>query len=413
MAGKRGKWEYRDHWIDNNVAGSDQFYVYWYEYAGLERKRKVCRRSLKTRSFEEAQDRLIEFVMARDTESEDALVVSILERYCREVTAHLPSAEAAGRARDLLIEVLDGHERVYDLTAKFQRDFILKVWRERYGHSVGYMSRNMSVLAAAITHCGIKNPPRIHYNKNWIAEKLRAPAPTAGKWIPKDDELARFIDHIQSDHTFHWMIIALNTACRPEAAIDLGPDQIDLDARLVHLNPEGRPQDPRKYRPDIRLTDNLAAWAEVMPICVQDVKTEEEREELEKRRSWKLRERYVPYRSIDSLQSVFARTRIRKGVSLPKLVPYSIRHKMTTVLRTKQVPEDQVSMLLGHRRPEFRTTRLYGEYDPAYLRDAASAIDEFLWELNKRTDRSLLPPSVGASASGNNVVRFAKSGLTS
>lgn len=393
MPRKRGKWEYREHWIDNNVVGSSNYYVYWYENERTKRAGKQSRKSLKTSSFENAQDKLIQFVLNKATENSDALVVPVLKRYLKDVASKRPSAEAAGRAVALFAEVLEDTERVRDLTEEFQREQILKSWRDSYGHSAGYMSRNMSVLAAAIEHCGIETRPKIHYNKNWIADKLHIPAPVAGRWIPKDDELVRFIDALVSDRAFYWTIIALNTACRPEAALDLGPDQIDVDARLVHLNPEGRPQEPTKYRPDIRLTDNLAGWTEEMSTGIQDTKSPTEREALARNKPWKLRERYVPYRDLDSLQSVFIRTRAKKSVELPKLVPYSLRHKMTTVMRTKQVPEDQVAVLLGHRRPEHRTTRLYGEYDPGYLRDAACAIDEYLWELNKRTDRDLFARS--------------------
>lgn len=406
MSGKRGKWEYRGHWIDNNVPGSGNYYVYWYEFSGVQRTRKVRRKSLKTESFEQAQDALIQFVLDKTTETDDALVISVLKRYTEEVTAKLPSAGPADRARELFLEVLDGAERVRDLSEEFQREHILRVWRETNGHSVGYMSRNMSVLAAAIEHCGIKDPPKIRYNKNWIAEKLRAPAPVAGKWIPKDDELARFIDGLKSDTAFYWTIIAINTACRPEAALDLGPDQIDLESRLVHLNPEGRAQEPTKYRPDIRLTENLAGWAEAMPTRIQDTKSETEQEFLASAKPWKLRSRYVPYRNVDSLQSVFNRTRVRDDINLPRLVPYSIRHKMTTVLRTKQVPEDQIAVLLGHKRPEYRTTRMYGEFDPSYLRDAADAIDEYLFELNMRTDRDLFAPIRCKSVASDNVVQL-------
>ena len=209
---------------------------------------------------------------------------------------------------------------------------------------------------------------------------------------------------------FRWIIIAINTACRPEAALDLGPDQIDLDSRLVDLNPEGRPQEPTKYRPAIRLTENLAAWSEVMPSAIQDVESIEEQEQLARERPWKLRARYVPYRTVDSLQSTFNRTRAKEAVGLPRIVPYSIRHKMTTVLRTKQVPEDQVSVLLGHRRPEYRTTRLYGEYDPSYLRDAADAIDEYICELDMRTDRDLTPPSCCKTVASEKIIRLRSKG---
>ncbi len=34
MPMKRGQWEYRGHWIDNNLPGSTNYYVYWADTAG-------------------------------------------------------------------------------------------------------------------------------------------------------------------------------------------------------------------------------------------------------------------------------------------------------------------------------------------------------------------------------------------
>ncbi len=67
--------------------------------------------------------------------------------------------------------------------------------------------------------------------------------------MPKDDELARFIESLDSDYTFRCLIIALNTACLPEAALDLGPGQIDVENRLVDLNPEGVRRSPASTAP--------------------------------------------------------------------------------------------------------------------------------------------------------------------
>lgn len=88
------------------------------------------------------------------------------------------------------------------------------------------------------------------------------------------------------------------------------------------------------------------------------------------------------------------------------MVPYSIRHKMTTVLRSKGVSEDHVSMQLGHRNPEHRTTRLYGEFDPAYLADCADAIDEYIFDLNKRTDRDLFAQNCCKSVANDKIVNL-------
>jgi hypothetical protein len=60
----------------------------------------------------------------------------------------------------------------------------------------------------------------------------------------------------------------------------------------------------------------------------------------------------------------------------------------------------------AHRRPEYRTTRLYGEYDPGYLRDAADAIDEYIWELNHRTDRDLFAPDCCKTVASEKVNRL-------
>lgn len=65
-------------------------------------------------------------------------------------------------------------------------------------------------------------------------------------------------------------------------------------------------------------------------------------------------------------------------MNLPKLSVYSFRHKGTTVLRKAGVPVEQISYQLGHRRPEERSTRGYGEYDPKYLMDATVALEAWI-----------------------------------
>lgn len=95
-------------------------------------------------------------------------------------------------------------------------------------------------------------------------------------------------------------------------------------------------------------------------------------------------------------------------IDMPGMVPYSIRNKMVTVLRAKQVPGSQRSMWLGHMDEEERqvTSRSYGAYDPSFLKDAADATDAFLFELNKRTDRDLLANSHCKSIANRNVIDF-------
>ncbi len=392
MSRSRGKWEYRGHWINNNVRGSDTFYAHWYEGAHAKRKGRPCRKSLKTGDLEEAKDKLVAFVLRKQTHDEDALILSVLAKYHAEVAPKLRSREQARRTMELFKEVLEGPERISDLSERFQVDYILKVWRARHGHAAGYLARNMNMLSAAVRYCGAQPTPRIIHDPRTIAKLLRIPPPVAGKWFPRDDDdLARFIDNLGSEMAFRWTVIALNTACRPEAGLDLGPSQIDHKLGLIDLNPEGRPQQPTKFRPVIRLTENLAGWVRSWDKRLQMVRDKKEFEEFKETAPWKLLPRFVPYRSTHSLQREYKRVRQKKAVCLPKIVPYSVRNKMITVMRMAQVPGSQRSLWLGHAdQEESRTTsRSYGEFDPVYLKDAADATDAYLWELNKRTDRDL------------------------
>jgi len=257
----RGYWEYRGHWL-TKASGSDSFYACWYDSERAQRTGKTRRKSLKTADIEEAKDRLVAFVLSRETYHEDALILSVLHRYYEEVARDLPSQPQAKRTLALFKEVLDGPERISDLTEGFQVDRILKPWLARHGHAAKYLSRNMSMLTAAMRHCRIPNPPKIIYDPNTLAKMLRIVPPKMGRWFPRsDDDLARFLDNLTSDAAFRIAMIMLNTGCRPEVAIDLGLDQADFDNMLIDLNPRGRLETPTKRRPSLRLTETQpAGW---------------------------------------------------------------------------------------------------------------------------------------------------------
>lgn len=100
-------------------------------------------------------------------------------------------------------------------------------------------------------------------------------------------------------------------------------------------------------------------------------------------------DRYCGYDTIEGVKTALQALRARESVNLPLISPYSFRHKVTSVLRTSRVPEDQVSQMLGHRRANLRTTAGYGEWDPTYLADAAAAIDAWFARVQKYCTRAL------------------------
>jgi integrase len=136
----------------------------------------------------------------------------------------------------------------------------------------------------------------------------------------------------KTPHLLKFCVIGLNTLARPEAILELGPDQVDLNRRLLNLNPPGRKQ-TKKYRPQVPITDTLLPWL------------------IECNAS-----RYILYRNspIANIKGSFGKAAAEAG--LQRVTPYCLRHTMATELRARSVPEWEVMGMLGHRNKATRTS---------------------------------------------------------
>jgi integrase len=366
-------------WIGSEP-GRPGLYRYWYD-AGTG---KTARARLEATDPELAKLELAQLVLAGAPKTQSNYLATILESYFVDVTDCKPSkapARRAGAIVDRFFEDVKKRElpRVADLDEATQLELI--AWcAVTLGHSVKTISRNMSVVAAAIAHAKIAGVDVIYAPGKVMRALERKGAPAREeqrRFIPSDAELARFLEHAGDGRLFRACIIMLNTGCRPEAALELTPAQINSEVGILELNPEGRRQ-TKKWRPIVRVPKNLAAWLEAWKVPAE--------------------ERIVGYADVDSLQSAITRARVPAkadgtgGAGLPRLVAYSLRHKLTSVLRRSGVPEDQIAVQLGHKRPHVRTTGLYGDHAPDYLQAAQEAIDAFLVRLDSLTGRALFPP---------------------
>jgi integrase len=161
-----------------------------------------------------------------------------------------------------------------------------------------------------------------------------------------------------------WLLISMATGCRPQAALDLSPASRSPDAQAINLNPPGRAQN-KKFRPIVRapkvLTTALNKW---------------ERGGLDG-----FGGRYCGCFSVDSVDSALERVCRRGSIGLPQISVYSIRHKVTTVLRAAGVPREQIDRQLGHKGPGAATTDEYGEFSPDFQKQAADALDAWIRRL--------------------------------
>lgn len=345
-------------WIARDPA-SPFLYRFWYE-PGTSR----CRRaSLGTADLDEAKVRLAEIVVNGTPASNDTPLATVLEAYCREHGDKTSTGKQARHAARLMLKCWGPTIRTGALTEDMQRRFV--DWSLEQGHKLSYVARNLVVLSAAIHRARL--PIAIFASEARLRSDLGyAGDPQRRAYIPTDDELARLWRADMPENLRRWILIAMATGCRPAAALDLSPASRIPDAGLLALNPEGRAQN-KKVRPTVRcpavLTEALDAW-EKAGLDAHDG-------------------RYVGYASRYSVRQALERVCETPEVNLPKLTPYSFRHKVTTVLRIAGVPEDQISRQLGHSGTGARTTARYGEWSPDYLKAASAALDTWIKSIQK------------------------------
>jgi len=256
--------------------------------------------------------------------------------------------------------------RVSDFTEARVKAF----WRYchfKLGHAVATIARNTSVAATAMKHCRIPNAPTIQYQATQIAEHLNVPDPEPRDWEPKDEELARILDNTTSEPLFRFLMLSLLTGARPGAVLDMGSWSL-TDEGLLQSNPSGRRQN-KKFRPTVGIPETLAAWLE----------------------EWGPAGRWVIYKSRHGYGQAIRRLCARKAVNVPEFTAYSIRHKVTTILRNAGVPEEKIQVQQGHRRPESRISRGYGKFEAEYFVEVCDALDDYVERLDRITKRSLIP----------------------
>ncbi len=78
------------------------------------------------------------------------------------------------------------------------------------------------------------------------------------------EEAAAFWDAIEDEYLAAFFMLAANTGARSEALLELQVSQVDLEHRLLFLNPPGREQND-KVRPTVRISAALVPWLEAPP----------------------------------------------------------------------------------------------------------------------------------------------------
>jgi integrase len=353
------EWEYRQHYLWRRTGkGGGKYYALWNDDRG-----KLQKRSLDTADTAAAQDRLVDFALRNgrfQAEAAERLTVrELVQHHYETYGRELDSGEQQRAHAKILIERL-GHLRLDQLTRREQERFVDGLRQRPYSST--YISDVLSTLRKAINLAveleELAEPIRIMSVKR--SRKRVAPVLTV-------EQLASLWSAAEgSFHGSMYLVLALGTAARPAAILDLTRDRVREDLSTVQLLPHGREQN-HKRRPTVPLTEPVRVWARLVPEghLVQ-----------------------LDGHPIQSIRSTFARMRVRAG--LPAGVsPYSLRRSVATQLKRLGVPVDDIAALLGHSSGN-PTTELYAEVGD-FLPRAREGIEGLLNEIGRAGARPIVP----------------------
>ena len=353
-----------DYWLSKRPNSP-----YWCRtrYEVRHKSRQTKRTSLGTTDFREAELKLAAWVTKnqtlRDVRPEDMPLENVLVRFFENKAKGSKSETQVKIALRFWSEYFS-HADVTDLTPDSIESFI--DWLKEQGsakrgkpYANDYINRILASGRAALYRAHkrgeLKYIPSI--------QGVKKSDPYDRHLSPQ--ETAALFDACDTPHMLVYLILAFNTAARPEAILELKKDQIDFENRLIRLNPLGREQ-TKKYRPTIPLTDMLLAWLQ-------------EAEDGH----------FVQYfgRPIKCNRKGFNALRRKAGIS-KDVCRKTIRHTVAVELRKRGVSKWEVEGFLGHRG-EKSTTDVYAKYAPDYLGKAVKALDAYFNELRPLFKRPL------------------------
>lgn len=177
------------------------------------------------------------------------------------------------------------------------------------------------------------------------------PAEPRDRWLTRQ-EAAALLDACRLPHLRLFVLLALHTAARRGAILDLTWFQVDLDRGRIDYNAPGRTQ-TRKRRPVVPINAPL-------------------RDALVAARAGARSPYVVEYRGerVASVRRAFAAA--CRAAGLAGVIPHTLRHTAATWMAQAGVPLSTVAGVLGQSIA--RTTERYIKHHPDYLRAGVDAL---------------------------------------
>ena len=393
---------YGDYWLDRgrNKAVSDRWYIAWYDGAA----RTVRYRSTRCTNVEDAKYVLIahvtrtEVIKLQDDEAKVYVAAEIV-RYFDEHGVGTLGETKSGVISSIcrcFIGFLKQDEVTIrctfaDLRSPVWKRFI--AWRRKpHSHSVIWKGKQYDHTSSGVSDTAILKDIKIviaalnHAVENERAS--RAPVPTrkimktlsvnkGRNRVLTMGELGAIIGYARSDEPlWHYVMLQLATAVRPEAALKFNcDDQFRPAFQLIDLHPTNAP-----------VTQKRNPVVPAIPGIVTMMK------------DWKglwITDGTGEFRSLSKRWSTM---RCVLGLS-ENIAAKTIRHTIATMLEWKGCDEKQITRLLGHVG-ENATTAIYQKYNPNRMGSVKAGLTEIWDEANAAADDWCAKWAVGIGEKG-------------
>lgn len=300
--------------------------------------------STGTRDRQEAEAQLDQFVAGLDNPAppDEVTLNAIIDGY-------LTDREAHGIA-DLDRQVFAA-KQLRPFFGNLEPRMISNETLRRYARhrtvSNGTILRELRTLRAAMAWAAgeqwIQTPPKLRM-------PVTAPKPK-DRWITKD-EAARLISECKSPHMQCFVVLALTTAARTGAILDLTWDRVDLENGIIDYG-EGR---GNKRRASVPINDRAREALEMAAM---------------------VRRQGCPYviqhrgKRIESIKAAFKRLTLR--ADLPDVTPHTLRHTAATWMAQGGAPMERIAQVLGDTVETVE--RVYAHHHPQFAKAAVAHLD--------------------------------------
>lgn len=167
-------------------------------------------------------------------------------------------------------------------------------------------------------------------------------------------QFRRFLAGCRAPHVRLFVQLAVTTGARVSALLELPWMRVDLERRIINLNPRGRPQKENKRRATVPINDRL------LPLLVEAKEGAQSAFVIEQNGE-----------RIASIKKGMEAASVRSKIHC---TPHMLRHSAAVWMAEARTPMEEIAAFLGHKDTRI-TTCVYARFHPDYLHRAAKALN--------------------------------------